>query len=52
MKQKIKVVLARTNYDSALTSWQEFKTVTVLADKRESEPDWHVIGEMAEDEID
>lgn len=47
-KQKIEVVLARTNYDGANTAWQEFKTVTIEVDIR-CEPYWHVVGERIND---
>ena len=49
-KQKIEIVLARTNYDGAYTAWQEFKTVTIEVDIR-NEPYWHVAGEKINDVV-
>lgn len=49
MKQTIKVVLARTNWDGAMTAWQELKTVTIQVEKKENEPNWHVIGGMTDE---
>lgn len=53
MKQKIKVILGRTNYDGVTTSWQEFKTVEIEVNNSEMEKfpelQWHVVGEMRDE---
>lgn len=49
MKQKIKIVLGRTNWDNVAISWQEFKTVEIEVDNPEMEKSpelqWRVVGE-------
>lgn len=53
MKQKIKVILGRTNWDNVAISWQEFKTVEIEIDNSEMEKfpelQWHVVGEMRDE---
>ena len=50
MKQKISVVLARTNWDGATTAWQEHKIVEIEVDNQElglcNEAKWHIVGEI------
>ena len=51
MKQKIKVVLARSSWDGAYNSWSEHRVVEIEVDNpeldREKGAAWHVVGEMA-----
>ena len=46
MKQKIKVVLARSAWDGAETVWKEHKIVEIEVDSIDM--GWHVVGEMIE----
>ena len=52
MKQKIKVVLARSAWDSAETVWKEHKIVEIEVNGIDMECagdlGWHVVGEMIE----
>ena len=53
MKQKISVVLARTNWDGNTNSWQEHKIVKIEVDNPEHglhpEATWHVTGELVQE---
>lgn len=50
MKQKISVILARTNWDGEITAWKEHKIIEIEVDNPESElcdeAKWHVVGEI------
>ena len=50
MKQKISVILARTNWDGATTAWKEHKIIEIEVDNPElglcDEAKWHVVGEI------
>lgn len=52
MKQKIKVVLARSAWDDEETAWKEHKIVEIEVDNIDmgctGNLAWHVIGEMIE----
>ena len=50
MKQKISVILARTNWDGEITARKEHKIIEIEVDNPESElcdeAKWHVVGEI------
>ena len=55
MKQKIKVVLARSAWDGGETSWKEHKVVEIEVDNVDmgcaENLEWHVVGEIQKEAV-
>lgn len=50
--QTIEVVLARTNWDGGETAWREYITTEIKVNRMAGTPEWHVVGELANEEVE